>query len=282
MWSSSRSASGERYLPIWIGPWEASSIAMRLQGLTPERPLTHDLFATTLEQLGANVERVVISELAEETYHARIFLELGGRVVEIDSRPSDALALAVRVSVPVFAAEDVLDQAGLGADGGLGEDGEATGVALETTGEQIVGPTPRRLPRLRQLARRRPRRIGNDPANRVGAGRGLLLEDRLASAEARPRFDHIRRRSNQKSLTARKHDRRLRPGWASRPSAGSAGRRPRPRNVPRPGGLISSSAEKNAPPDSTRRSLERLAPEQLAGTVDVGDSQAEEDPVGQR
>ena len=130
----------ERYLPIWIGPWEASSIAMRLQGLTPERPLTHDLFATTLEQLGANVERVVISELAEETYHARIFLELGGRVVEIDSRPSDALALAVRVSVPVFAAEDVLDQAGLGADGGLGEDGEATGVALETTGEQIVDP----------------------------------------------------------------------------------------------------------------------------------------------
>ena len=130
----------ERYLPIWIGPWEASSIAMRLQGLTPERPLTHDLFATTLEQLGASVERVVISELAEETYHARIFLELGGRVVEVDSRPSDALALAVRVSVPVFAAEDVLDQAGLGADGGLGEDGEAAGAALETTGEQIVDP----------------------------------------------------------------------------------------------------------------------------------------------
>ena len=120
----------ERYLPIWIGPWEASSIAMRLQGLTPERPLTHDLFATTLEQLGANVERVVISELAEETYHARIFLELGGRVVEVDSRPSDALALAVRVSVPVFAAEDVLDQAVLAE----------TGAALETTGEQIVDP----------------------------------------------------------------------------------------------------------------------------------------------
>ena len=129
----------ERYLPIWIGPWEASSIAMRLQGLTPERPLTHDLFAATLEQLGASVERVVISELAEETYHARIFLELGGKSVEVDSRPSDALALAVRVSVPVFAAEDVLDQAGLGADGGLGEEGEA-GVGLETTGEQIVDP----------------------------------------------------------------------------------------------------------------------------------------------
>ena len=90
----------ERYLPIWIGPWEASAIAMRLQGLTPERPLTHDLFATTLEELGARVERVVISDLAEETYHARIFLELDGRVVEVDSRPSDALALAVRVERP--------------------------------------------------------------------------------------------------------------------------------------------------------------------------------------
>jgi uncharacterized protein len=130
----------ERYLPIWIGPWEASSIAMRLQGLTPERPLTHDLFATTLDELGVTVERVVISELAEETYHARIFLELDGRTVEIDSRPSDALALAVRVSVPVFAAEDVLDQAALGADGGLGEEGDEAGAALESTGENIVDP----------------------------------------------------------------------------------------------------------------------------------------------
>lgn len=130
----------DRYLPIWIGPWEASSIAMRLQGLTPERPLTHDLFASTLEQLGVNVDRVVISELAEETYHARILLDLGGRVVEVDSRPSDALALAVRVSVPVFAAEDVLDQAGLGADGGLGEEGEESGTPLESTGERIVDP----------------------------------------------------------------------------------------------------------------------------------------------
>jgi len=118
----------ERYLPIWIGPWEASSIAMRLQGLTPERPLTHDLFATTLEQLGANVERVVISELAEETYHARIFLELGGRVVEIDSRPSDALALAVRLHVPVYIEETVMEKAAvlpeeeMEGEGGAGEE----------------------------------------------------------------------------------------------------------------------------------------------------------------
>ncbi|MBA2372722.1 MAG: bifunctional nuclease family protein, partial [Chloroflexi bacterium] len=79
----------ERYLPIWIGPWEASAIAMRLQGLTPERPLTHDLFATALAELGVSIERVVISELVEETYHARLHLALDGRTVEIDSRSSD-------------------------------------------------------------------------------------------------------------------------------------------------------------------------------------------------
>jgi uncharacterized protein len=133
----------ERYLPIWIGPWEASAIAMKLQGLTPERPLTHDLFAATLEELGARIDRVVISTLAEETYHARLFLELDGRTVEIDSRPSDALALAVRSGVRIYAAEAVLDQAGLGADSGIdeGEEGEVgAGTALESTGEKIVDP----------------------------------------------------------------------------------------------------------------------------------------------
>jgi bifunctional DNase/RNase len=128
----------ERYLPIWIGPWEASAIAMRLQGLTPERPLTHDLIATALDELGVTIDRVVISELAEDTFHARLVLALGGRTVEIDSRPSDALALAVRSSARVFAAADVLDQAALGADGGLGDDDEGAGSLLETTGEQLV------------------------------------------------------------------------------------------------------------------------------------------------
>jgi bifunctional DNase/RNase len=130
----------ERYLPIWIGPWEASSIAMRLQGLTPERPLTHDLFASALEAVDARVARVVISELADETFHARLFVEREGRVGEVDARPSDALALAVRVGAPIFAAAVVLDQAGLGAEGGIGEEGEAGGEFLESTGERIVDP----------------------------------------------------------------------------------------------------------------------------------------------
>ena len=132
----------DRYLPIWIGPWEASAIAMRLQGLTPERPLTHDLFASALEAVDARVARVIISDLAEETFHARLFVERDGRVGEIDARPSDALALAVRVGAPIFAVPSVLDQAGLGADGGIGEEGEGEGEGnlLEMTGEQIVDP----------------------------------------------------------------------------------------------------------------------------------------------
>ena len=130
----------DRYLPIWIGPWEASAIAMKLQGLTPERPLTHDLFATTLEELGVRVDRVVISDLADETFHARLILEGPGRTVEIDARPSDALALAVRTGVRIFAADSVLEQAGLGADGGLDDDEGEPGTPLETTGEQIVDP----------------------------------------------------------------------------------------------------------------------------------------------
>jgi bifunctional DNase/RNase len=133
----------DRYLPIWIGPWEASAIAMKLQGLTPERPLTHDLFAATLDELGVRIDRVVIGTLAEETFHARLFLEQGGRTVEVDSRPSDALALAVRAGVRIFAAEAVLEQAGLGADGDLGEETENdadAGARLESTGERVVDP----------------------------------------------------------------------------------------------------------------------------------------------
>jgi bifunctional DNase/RNase len=108
-----KAADRDRYLPIWIGPWEANAIAMRLQGMSPERPLTHDLLASMLESLQVHVDRVVVSDLAEETFHARIFMEADGRRLEIDSRPSDAIALAVRASTPIFATEAVLDRAGV-------------------------------------------------------------------------------------------------------------------------------------------------------------------------
>ena len=141
----------ERYLPIWIGPWEASAIAMKLQGLSAERPLTHDLFIAALDRLGVRIDRVVISELAEETYHARLILERDGEEFELDARPSDSVALAVRSAVRILVAEEVLEQAALGVDPGGDEEssepGETSrqgrptmgpGVPLETLGEDLV------------------------------------------------------------------------------------------------------------------------------------------------
>ena len=119
-----KDTDNDRYLPIWIGPWEASAIAMRLQGLTPERPLTHDLFAAALDALGVRIERIIIAALSEETFHARLVLARPEGEVEIDARPSDALALAVRTSARIYAAEGVLEQAALGADSVLGDDAE--------------------------------------------------------------------------------------------------------------------------------------------------------------
>jgi bifunctional DNase/RNase len=120
----------DRYLPIWIGPWEANAIAMKLQGLSPERPLTHDTFAATLAELGVEIQRVVIADLADETFHARMYLSSNGRQIEVDSRPSDALALAVRANVRIFAAPAVLSRAGVAPEAASAED-------LETTGERI-------------------------------------------------------------------------------------------------------------------------------------------------
>jgi bifunctional DNase/RNase len=143
---------GDRYLPIWIGAWEASAIAMRLQGLAAERPLTHDLFAAALDRLGVRVERVVINELSDETYHARIHLERDGVQVEVDARPSDALALAVRAEVPIYAADEVLAQAALAAD--PDEEGGAEDEEAEDEGSE----RPRR--------RRAPiEQVGNAPAD---------------------------------------------------------------------------------------------------------------------
>ena len=108
-----REAETERYLPIWIGSWEAQSIAMRLQGVEAERPLTHDLLTTMLVDLGVTVRHILVSDLADETFRARIVLVQGGDDYEIDARPSDAIALAVRTGAPIFATEAVLDRAGV-------------------------------------------------------------------------------------------------------------------------------------------------------------------------
>jgi bifunctional DNase/RNase len=100
-----------RILPIWIGPWEASAIAMRLQGVMPERPLTHDLLGSVITTLGARLEQVVIVSLADETFHARLVIGAPEARFEVDARPSDAVALAVRLEAPIYASTEVLDRA---------------------------------------------------------------------------------------------------------------------------------------------------------------------------
>jgi uncharacterized protein len=100
-----------RILPIWIGQPEASSIAMRLQGVTAERPLTHDLLGNVIAELGARVERVTIESLRDETFHARLLLVAPDARHQVDARPSDAIALALRLEVPIYAAAAVLDRA---------------------------------------------------------------------------------------------------------------------------------------------------------------------------
>ena len=104
---------GERYLPIWIGPVEATAIALGMQGIETHRPMTHDLMRDLLQGLGITVERVVITELREGTFYAEIQMSQNGTSVSVSSRPSDALALAVRMELTIFASEDVLEEASI-------------------------------------------------------------------------------------------------------------------------------------------------------------------------
>lgn len=105
-----------RYLPIWIGASEADAIAVKLQGVSTPRPLTHDLLQSVVDALGARVQSVVVNDLKNDTFFAKITLAVDGSQMEIDSRPSDAIALAVRVQVPIYADESVLDRAGIWLD----------------------------------------------------------------------------------------------------------------------------------------------------------------------
>ena len=103
----------KRYLPIWIGPSEADAIAVKLQGVTVPRPLTHDLLSSVIDSLGAGIDSIIVTDLKSDTFYAKIILTVNGEQMEIDSRPSDALALAVRTDAPIFAEEAVLDKAGI-------------------------------------------------------------------------------------------------------------------------------------------------------------------------
>ena len=124
--------AAERYLPIWIGPAEADAIAVKIQGATVPRPLSHDLLHSVIGALGATLNSIVINELKGDTFYAKIILNVDGGQMEVDSRPSDALALAVRAEVPIYAVEAVLDKASILLDKETGkpvlQEGETTGV----------------------------------------------------------------------------------------------------------------------------------------------------------
>src|SRR6266542_1356342 len=105
--------TAQRYLPIWIGHFEADAIAIPMQNVPVARPLTHDLLGSVIGALGGKVTQVVINELADETFYAKVVIDDNGRHVEVDSRPSDAIALAIRAKVPIYVDESVFEQAGL-------------------------------------------------------------------------------------------------------------------------------------------------------------------------
>jgi bifunctional DNase/RNase len=111
----------DRYLPIWIGPAEADAIAIKLQGVTPPRPLTHDLVESIIHNLGASVNSIVVSELHNDTFYAKLVLDVNGKQLELDSRPSDAMAVAIRAQAPIYVEETVLDRAGILVDGETGK-----------------------------------------------------------------------------------------------------------------------------------------------------------------
>jgi len=108
-----REVSGERFLPIFIGTAESESIALRLQGARMARPLTHDLLVNVIAEMGGVLEYVLITELSDNTYYARLAVRQGGQVLMIDSRSSDAIAVALRASAPIYAEELVMDAAGI-------------------------------------------------------------------------------------------------------------------------------------------------------------------------
>jgi bifunctional DNase/RNase len=112
-----KTADGNRYLPIWIGHPEAAAILMKLQGASAPRPLTHDLLVNILTELDVEVTRVTVTELRDSTFHASITVVHDGAELEIDSRSSDAIAIAVRAQAPIFAADDVIEESAIEMEG---------------------------------------------------------------------------------------------------------------------------------------------------------------------
>ncbi len=131
----------DRYLPIWIGPAEADAIAVKLQDLSVPRPLTHDLLRTVIDTLGGSLNHILVSDLQNDTFYAKITIQTNGESKEIDCRPSDAVALAVRAKVPIYAEESVMEKAGILLD-------KETGKPI--TGAESQSPSEEKSPEVKE------------------------------------------------------------------------------------------------------------------------------------
>ncbi len=109
----------DRYLPIWIGPFEADAITLQLQGVQVARPLTHDLLKSIIDQMGAKISHIIVTELKNDTFFANIVMDVDGKSITIDARPSDAIALGVRVDAPLFIAPQVMEEASIVPETGI-------------------------------------------------------------------------------------------------------------------------------------------------------------------
>lgn len=143
--------NAERYLPIWIGTPEADAIAVKLQGVSIARPLTHDLMSSLVEVLGAKIDSVIINDLKNDTFYAKIILNVNGGQMEVDSRPSDALALAVRTEVSIFTEESVLERAGILLDKETGKPVFDEKETTEGEGGKVSDEDMRRMSAFREF-----------------------------------------------------------------------------------------------------------------------------------
>lgn len=106
-----RDKQGDKVLPIWVGVFEANAIALQIENISPQRPMTHDLLNNVIHDLKADIQKIVVSDLRENTFYALIYLTIGGEVMAIDARPSDAIALALRARAPIYVEDRVIDHA---------------------------------------------------------------------------------------------------------------------------------------------------------------------------
>lgn len=145
-----RETKGQRVLPIWIGPNEASAIAMELAGIKFSRPLTHDLFNTVVLGLGSELVRVMINKVVDNTYFASLIFKHDGELISIDSRPSDSVALALRAAAPIFADDELLDTVALDMDPtSLESELSDPGWSADTAGAEVPEETEKTHERLR-------------------------------------------------------------------------------------------------------------------------------------